>query len=802
MLKNYLKLAFRNVARQKTLSFINISGLAVGMACCFLIMMFVMHELSFDRFHNNSERIYRLITEDKVEHSGTATTPYILATKLPYDFPEFEQIVRVSRRNNEKLYLQDKNAWFDVKNVFSADSCFFKVFAFPLLAGNPSAVLRDPHSAVITTALANKLFGARDVIGKVLHIKIGKSLYPLTVTGIMQPLPENTQFNSNMICSMDVLEESCEIYKMEILGMSFDFFQERGAKILNTFVLLQETKTKQETDQKFTAFAERHIPEDFRVTYQLQPLKDIHLYSIHLQGTGEEVGDIRKMYLFSAIALLILLIGCINYIILATARSAGRAKEIGVRKVIGATRPDLIKQSIGESIFVACTALPVAVILVELILPVFNAFTLRKITLDLLHNWSFLAGFMVITALVGILSGSYIAFYITGFNPVQVLYKQKVSHTSKSLLRKGLIVTQVTVFIVLIFCTCVMYRQLFYLDHKELGFNKHNLLSVSLEGIAVKSNYLALKQTLLQNSAIQYVSAGSGAPPFQVGLTTKINLENLPDAIDMEWVAVDYDYIETLGMIMKEGRAFSEQYGTDIENAIIVNEAAANKLLLKSAVGSEIVFGERKRQIIGVVQDFHKGSLTQKIVPVILLPIQEFFSRLVIRPVPGKQQEAIAYLNRVWEQFYSDNELRYEFVEESLENLYQTERSLARLMLVSTSIAVIIAALGLFGLALFMAEQRTKEIGIRKVIGASVSDLVLLFYKEFFLLIVYANIIAFPVAVYFINKWLQNYAYRIHPGWWMFLVTGLLALLLTLMVTGWQALRVAARNPVETLRYE
>ena len=785
MLKNYLKIALRNIKRHKGYSFINIVGLAVGMACCILILFWVQDELSYDRFHENADDIYRVIQDiNFADHSTTWTiTQGPLGPSLKEDYPEIINAVRITGRGlrltyNEKSYDE---------GVGMADGSIFEMFTFPLVKGDPATALSDPFSIVLTEEMAEKYFGDEDPIGKTIR---ADNQWDFQVTGVMKNVPSNSHLQFDFLIPF-------------IFGRELNYTVDRwGNSQFRTYVQIQTGVPVQEVIQKISGhlFEKPTIEKDARLN--LQPLTRIHLYSNYEFDSAH--GDITYVTLFSIVAFFILLIACINFMNLATARSGNRAKEVGMRKVAGAHKIDIIKQFYGESILLAFIALLFAVIFVWLLLPAFNNLAAKELSMNITGNLSILLGLLCIAIITGIISGSYPALFLSTFQPVMVLKGLRLSGSKGSLFRKILVVFQFSLTILLIICTTGVYNQINYMQNKKLGYNKEHMIYFGMRG-DMREKFDSVKNELLQNPNILGVTASSNVPTY--GYTFSNSLwrwegQSPDEEILMRAVFIDVDYFKTFGMEIAEGRSFSKEFPTDATEAIMVNEEAAKVMGMESPIGKRLSIGDNNFKIIGVVKNYHFRSLQQEIEPLILLYFPQrcrvLFARLKSDNIP----QTIGYIENLWKKFAPGLPFNYRFLDEALDRLYRSEQRIGTLFRYFSILAILISCLGLLGLASFMAEQRTKEIGIRKVLGATASNIVALLSKEFFKWVIVANFIAWPIAYFALNKWLQSYAYKINVALWSFILSGALALVIALATVSYQSIKAALANPVDSLRYE
>ncbi len=785
MLKNYLKIALRNIKRHKGYSFINIFGLAIGMACCILILLWVQDELSFDHFHENADNIYRVIQDiNFTDHSTTWTiTQGPLGPSLKEDFPEIINATRITDRGFRLTY-DDKS--YD-EEVGMADGSIFEMFTFPLVKGDPATALSDPFSIVLTEEMAAKYFRDEDPIGKTIK---ADNQWDFQVTGVMKNVPHNSHLQFDFLIPF-------------IFGRELNYTVDHwGNSSFRTYVQLSKGVPAQDVILKISGylFEKPTIEKDARLN--LQPLTRIHLYSNYEYDSAH--GDITYVTLFSLIAFFILLIACVNFMNLATARSANRAKEVGMRKVAGAYKIEIIRQFYGESILLAFIALLLAVVLVWLLLPVFNNLAAKELCLDIPGNLSILLGLLCIAVLTGIISGSYPAFFLSAFQPVMVLKGLRLSGSRGSLFRKILVVFQFSLTILLIICTVGVYNQLDYMRNRKLGYDKEHMIYFRMRG-DVREKFDSVKNELLQNPNILGVTASSNVPTYGYYFSNSLwrwEGQSPDEEILMRAVLIDFDYFKTFGMEIAEGRSFSKEFPTDVTEAIMVNEEAVKAMGMESPIGNRLSLQDENFKIIGVVKNYHFRSLRQEIDPLILLYYPQYCRILFARLKGDKIPQIIGYIENVWKKFAPDYPFNYNFLDEALDRLYRSEQRIGTLFRYFAILAVLISCLGLLGLASFMAEQRTKEIGIRKVLGATMSNIVLLLSREFTKGVIIANIIAWPIAYFALHKWLQSYAYKTNIALWSFISSGMLALLIALLTVSYQSVKAALANPADALRYE
>ena len=802
MFINYLTVALRNLLRYKGYSAINVLGLAIGIACCVLIMLYVQDELSYDQHHEKNDRIYRLAESAVVAGRSieAAVTPPPWAPVLAKDYPEIEQITRIKPPNSRWLIRYQQNRFYE-KNFVFADSSVFDIFTIPLVQGNARSALAEPHTVVLSESMADKYFGDDNPIGKVIT---GDDLYKFTITGVMRDLPKNSHFHFDFLASYASLAPNNlygEPTTMQNQGFSHDLY---------TYLLLKEGYAPEDLERKLPGFLEKHLGDQLDGTGIearpfLQPLPDIHLHS-NLEGEIEPNSDVRYVYIFSSLAVFILLIACVNFMNLSTARSARRAQEVGIRKVLGAHRNQLIKQFTGESILFSLIALVMALGLVHVLLPQFNLLSGKALEMDYQSTW--LVPVLVAIALVtGIVAGGYPAFILSSFRPVAVLTGALKAGATHSFLRKILITFQFIISIVMIVGTIVVLDQLEYMQNKNLGFEKEHVVVVRMPDDEVLKGYRAYKNAVLQYPEIVNVSTSTSVPGGQPSLnlvTPEGVQEDESPVYQVIWA--DFDFVETLDIKIASGRKFSTAFATD-SSACLINETAVRSLGWETPIGKTIRFTgapdtNPSHTVIGVMADFHNQSLRQRVEPLmVLFNAPSVF--MVIRIQGQNLSRGMEVLHDQWRQTYPNHPaMDYSFLDEDLEQLYQAERRLGSVFIIGAALSILIACLGLFGLSSYMAEQRTREIGIRKVLGATIPNVILLLSRDFTKLILLAFVIGAPVSYYAMGTWLEDFPYRIDLSAWVIMFSGLTALVIAWLTVGYQALKAATANPVNAVHGE
>ena len=785
MIRNYLKIALRSLVRHRGFSFINIAGLAIGLVCTILILFWVQHELSYDRYHTNGGRIYRILQHIQFSEIVTwAINQGPLGPALKEEIPE---IVEQTRFCFDRWRIKYNG------NVYSnfggyADPSIFEMFTIPFVKGNPETGLSDNRSVVLTETLAQRIFGEDDPLGKVINVK---DKFDLKVTGILEDLPDNTNFRFEFLANMDFARDE---------GRTVD---EWTNSHFTTFVQLAENVSLEEANRKIYNFLDSKPTLEEWEKLSLQPLRKIRLGS----GIGYDPfgsGNGKYVVIFTTAALFILLIACINFMNLSTARSLLRSKEVGLRKVVGALRGQLIRQFLGESILQALIAMLLALGMVDLLLPAFNRLSQKEFTSSLFTRPDILMGFLVITLFTGTLAGVYPAFVLSGFRPVSVLKGMVLAYGKRSFFRKALVVFQFSLAIVLMIGSLVIYSQIRFMQNKDLGYNKENLVTLSMN-VNVQKNYYVFRNELLAHPTVLNVTRTSGLPHFGYEFSNaRWDWEGKDPNKDILFRAnfVDYDYLDALGTQIIQGRDFSKDYSAD-QMAIIINEASQKAMDFDDPIGKKVYVGENYVfNIIGVVRDFHYLSLHSEIDPLILLLYPDQCNAILIRIQSENTPETLRFIGSVWTRFAGDYEYDYRFLNDRLDALYSSEQRVGGIITLFTILAVFISCLGLFGLASFMALRRTKEIGIRKVLGAKISSVVVLLVKEFSKWVIVANLLAWPLSYFVLDRWLQEFPYRTDIKLWLFLGTGLVTFLIAILTVGYQSIRAAISNPVESLRYE
>lgn len=803
MIRNYLKITFRNLANQKFYTALNIIGLSIGIASCLLILLYVYNELSYDTFHTKAERIYRVGLNGKIadqEIFTTNTCPPLAFTTVR-EFPEVENAVRIYPYWEQQV-IRYEEAVIAEEKVYFADSTFFDVFTFKLLEGDPATALTEPNTLVIPEDVARKYFGDESALGKTLLM--GNEKTPHQVTGILEKLPPNAHFHFNMLRSMVTLEFSRNEGWFNNSFMTYLLLHEgaSSASLEGKLPGLVEKYVGPEVQQYLGISLDEFSRQGNKYGYFLQPLLDIHLYS-DVDDELEPNGDITYVYIFAAIAFFIILLACINFMNLATARSANRAKEVGIRKTLGSLRSSLMRQFLTESVILSLIATVLALIAALVLLGPFNNIAGKEISSALFTKPWFLLSLLGLMLIVGVLAGSYPAFYLSSFRPVEVLKGKLKAGMKSSGIRNVLVVFQFFISITLIICTLLVYEQLEYTRHKNLGFEKENVIVVKGVWRLDKGKQQTLKQELLSHSQVVNASISNNVPPG-VNNTTIFRKKGTEEDIIISTYHVDHEHLSSMQIELLQGRNFSRDFPTDTA-AILLNEAAVREFGFDNALNESVLYfgGDNMREykVVGVFKDFNFETLRNKVRPLALMLTTQG-SSISVRIAPGDVPATLAMIESAWNQHAPGEPFQYSFLDEDYDALFRAEQQLGKVFSIFTGLAILVACLGLLGLAAFMAEQRTKEIGIRKVMGASGTSVMLLLSKDFTQLVIIAFVLSIPAAYFIMDKWLEGFAFRIAIGPGIFILAGVAALLIAWLTVSWQSIKAASANPVNSLRSE
>jgi len=799
MIKNYLKIAFRNIKRHKGYSFINLAGLSVGMACFILIIFYVQYELGYEKHNPNADKVYRIFVEHHRPEGvyRARTSPVPLAETLKEEIPEIVSFNRFDFFSQILVTHQDKR--FYEEGIALADPGVFDMFGFRMVSGQKDDALKDINSAVLTDSTAKKYFGSADPIGQTLLVDNSLSIM---VRGVIQDHPPNTNFDPDIMISYATAPR--------IRGASY--MRNWLSQVIQSYIMVIDGHSAAELEEKINQVFKKYIPKDDKRILMLEQLDRLHLYS-----SVSNTGDIRYIYIFLGAGMLVLLTACINFMNLSTARSARRAKEVGLRKVVGAERRQLIKQFLGESYLYTALSMILALGLSFSLLSVLRNLTGQSLHFSQLGQTWIILSLLGVVLLVGFCSGSYPALFLSAFQPVNVIKGTLGTGRKGILFRKILVVSQFSISIILVIATLIFSKQLHFMHNKDLGFNKDQIIVIRNQSDRGEMNFEPFKQELLKNPRILGAS-GSLMLPGYIGMYNHITWDGAPndERIVIEHNTVDYDFIETYELELVAGRNFSPKFPSDIRagrdpknaGAVILNETAVKRIGWTDPIGKEIIqtFGTARihYRVIGVVKDFHYSSLYNPIQPMKLFLNPRLSRNISVKVQPQDMEETLKYIEAAWDRFRPNYPLSYFFLDSVFAQRYQREQRMQSLFGYFSLLAIFISCLGLLGLASFAAQQRTKEIGIRKIMGASVPGLVMLLSREFTKWVVISNVVAWPVSYYAMNKWLQSFAYRINinHNLFVFVLAAFVAMAIAWLTVGFQAVKAASRNPVDSLRYE
>jgi len=801
MIKNYFKIAIRNIRKHKNYTIINISGLAIGMLCAMLIMLWVQDEHSYDRFHENANRIVRVtrrwLNQDGAVslHLGHVAPP--ICPLLKNDFPEIEHGIRLFEMGSILTKYQDNT--HQVNNCFAAEEDFFKIFSFDLLSGDSETCLTNPSSIVLTESVAHRYFGKENPMGKTVNLDLGTQKVDFTVTGIMLDMPKQSHFHAHLLISFKTLQAA----------FGAEAFEDWGSNNFGTYILLEEGYAIKKLQGQMDNFIGRHLrePQPSSTELVLQNLTDIHLHS-NLDSEYEANGNHGNVIIFTAIAIFILFLACINFMNLATARSASRAKEVGLRKVVGAQKWQIIRQFLNEAIFLSFAAFLISMLSLLLVLPAFNQYIGKDLSFNVLTNPIMTLGMIGIALSVGLLSGSYPAFYLSSLKPIVVLRSTSKAKSGKFSLRTLLVIFQFTISLVLLVSVGGVNGQLNFMHNKKLGVDESHVVILS-SGDYVKNHGSEVKGQLLMHPGVESVSLAKRIPSGRLldssSASAIVNGEEAPINFRIALLRVDHDYIPTFKIQLLAGRNFQIDMPTDSTEAFILNASAIKRLGWTSpedAIGQSFNYGMRRGRVIGVVEDFHFESMRKEIAPIVMLISKFQLNTTSIRIHGNTIPETLKFLEKKWVEFNPGYSFNYQFLDDRFDQLYQSERKLHSLFNIFAILSIFISCLGLLGLASYTVEQRIREIGIRKVLGASINGVIHLLVKELIGWIAIANVIAWPIAYFLMEKWLEGFAYRYRLTWTLFVQSGVMVLLVALLTVGFQTLKAATANPLDSLKYE
>lgn len=803
MIKNYFITAIRNLIKQKGYFIINLLGLTIGLTACLLLTFYIIDELSYDRFNEKADRIYRIgydFERPNGDRKEQIVTEYMLKDAFENYFNQTEHFVRIGWP--QSYHVEYEGEKFYESEISLVDKNFFDVFSFEWIAGNKKGALDEPNTIVITESVAKKFFGDENPINKTLHIATNVGESNSRVTGVIKDMPRNSHFHLNIMLSMGSAPNVLSHLEMT----------DWGNMSVYSYILMPENTSIESIQKKGKDFTGQMRGDEgtFLPDLLIQPLLDIHLHS-NASFEIEPNGNYRNVILFSIIAIFILLIASINYMNLATARSAKRSLEVGMRKVLGAKRMSLVFQFLGEAIITTFISLILSVALADILMPAFNRIAGKEIDIVWMNNLWIILLILCISIVIGIFSGSYPAFFLSSVKPLNALKKKSKSSSSSSILRKVLVVFQFSISIVLIVCTLIVFLQWSYMKNKPIGIDPSDIIIMRSPGT---EKYESFKEELLKNPSITSITGSLKRPPLELSMYLSYKAEGVEyDANKaIKLVPVEYDYFKTLKNKIVKGRSFDRNMSVDENSTYILNEAAIKDFGWDEPLGKmfetsivDPISGEwvpRDGQVIGVAEDFHFESVHNKIAPVVYLINHDMIYWLLIKINPSNTSEILDYIKEKWDEQNVEINYAPSFYEDDLNGLYKAEKRFFTIFVIFSGLAIIIACLGIFGLASYTAEQRTKEIGIRKVMGASVGTIVKLINREFLILVLFSNVVAWPIAWYFMKNWLNNFTYRIELTIWPFIISAIIAIIIALLSVSYKALIASRTNPVNALRYE
>lgn len=804
MLKNHLKIVYRNFIRYKLFSFINVFGLAIGLSVCMIISLWVLRELSYDRFHEKAHRIYRIERElfRDNSYSRWPITGGLYKQALIDDFPEIENAVRFWRR---EFAIKDHKNNVHRQRTFAVDNSVFEIFDFRLEKGDEQTALSDPMTVVLTRQNAWRYFGSADVVGKFLTFEWDGEQVDFKVTGILEEVPEKSHIHFDMLVSLASAPE--------------EEFAEWRSNYLYTYVLVSENTLKSDLEEKLKTFVTQRLEPHYRdllflnqgigihkvLKMHLFPIVDIHL-DPSVNWEVEPGGNISSVYIFSSIAVLILVIACLNFVNLSTARANKRAKEVSLRKTVGAAKSQLRGQFIQESVILAFVSLGFAFVMSSLFIEAYNGIFAENLSLSVLllpSNLLFLIG---ATFLVGVLAGLYPAFYLTRFEPAEVIKGSSFAGTGKALFRRNMVIVQFSISIFLIIGLFTVQKQMKYIQTRSLGFDKENVVILPVRSRQIAQNYHSFRNELKNNPQIVSVSASSEVPADSHYSNTNYRRLDSEEPVSLYLFFIDYDYVGTYRMDILAGRTFSRDFSTDTVGTIVLNQAAARRFgwTPEEAVGKKLAgpYSEGPAQVVGVIENFNYNSLRREVEPLALLLDPEYIRAISVRIQPGNFERTLSFIHEKWQNSFPGEQFEFSFLDYRINQLYASEKKMQKIFVIFSALSILVACLGLLGLVSFTSEVRTKEIGIRKALGASAASVIMLLSKEFIKWIVLANVIAWPLAWFMMNKWLQNFAYRTNIGWIVFVLAGSVTMLIATFTFIFQTIKTALAKPVDSLRYE
>jgi putative ABC transport system permease protein len=797
MLISYLKIAIRNIILNKSYSVINILGLAIGLSSCFIIYLYVSYQITFDNHNKKIDNTYLVYNERRMVGLSESSTPEILGPTIKNEYPE---VMEYARWKKAEVTINYQNKMLDEQEFVFSDPSIFNILTLPIKLGGISVHNPERNAIVVSEKIVSKYFGDKDPIGKTINVSYRQNKYDLKVVAVMKDIPKSSTFTAELIAPLALFENQ---WKNFISGLETKYkvdFSDWEFGPVNTYVLLSPNCKKEIFEKKLISLTSNsQRANNDKSVYHLLPIKDIYLNSSFISNNDFPQGNIKNVYIYSTVAILILVISLITFLMLSIGRASLRTKEIGIRKVIGANRSDLFKQSVMESLVVTLLSFPFSIMLVEILLPHISNLIGLRIESGFFHNYRYLLTFFIITVLAGITAGSYIALRLSRLNSTELFQNNINLGINRFTFRRIMMAIQFTIVTGLIFATITIYRQLDYFYKKDFGFNKNNLVFFQADNKTLNKNYNAFKNDIKNNASVLAVSGGLNLPGSNSRTTIRIPVKNNPgNLVEMEVINVDRDFIETFEMKMTCGKSFGPMLTKDSASVCLINECAANALNLKSPIGEKLI----GVNVIGVVKDFVNHSLHNKITPIIIKNDSEQINEIAVRINPADIKQTIEFIRKKSQQFNNGKPMDYKYYDDRLDENYMEEKRFAKVIWFFTGLTIFVACLGLFGMSLFVINRRIKEIGIRKVLGANIGNIIGLLTKEFANIIISSALIAFPVSFYLVNKWLQNFAYRVNIDMWTFIIACIADVTIVFSTVSFQAIKAAIANPVASLRYE
>lgn len=796
-----IKLIIRNIKKDRLFAILNISGLAIGLSSVLILLLFIMSEITFDMMHKKRDRVFRVVTTYVKQNIEMPSANYALKEVLDNEVPQIDKVSRAI--NIGDFMVKTNNEYIEDTKLIGVDPELFDIFSIEILEGDCRKAMGEPGNIVLSESRAQKYFGNENVVGEVVEIFMKDTVFSFTVKGVFRDLPINSSLQPNFMINVDNGIELLSKNMISIGGSqgSDPDYQKTTWRFnfVPVWFLLKENQDAELAEKVMQEATISYIPDNMDIEYTIQNLKDVHFNPLQsFSSTTSLSGNIKYLKIFSTIGLLVLVLVSVNYIILSIARSTKRAKEIGIRKVIGADKKSIVKLIMSESVVMSLITLPVAITLAELILPAINRTLGLELRFEYLQNWAFTLSALVLTVLIGIISGSYLSFYLARFSPVDIMREHHLKQNSISKVRKALLILQTSIFILLLFSSYIIQKQFLYLHNMPMGFEKENLYLIPLTDNEVKVNYPAFREELLKIPGVQYASGALACPPSGFTLNYSIKDPNDPEKrVNMDGNLVDYDYMEAYGFEFIQGKSFSKDFSSDTRQ-VILNEKALEELDLEDPIGKDYGFGE----IVGIIKDFQIHSARDEIRPVLIGLSAGNIREMVVKLDEQHSDETFSKIEEAWKKFAKITPIEISSIDEQIKARHVEEYRFKSIINGFTVLVIILAAMGLFGSCLYMADQRSKEIGIRKVFGSKNIQIIYSINKEFLRYTFFAMLIALPVGFYAMMEWLSSFAFRVQISFLEFLVSGILSVVIVLLTISYISLKYSRMNPVDSIRYE